>query len=274
MTNKVPTHESVAGFGSADAAAGTHPRPKIRRIGLKDLNDALNKGFADFNVMPTHLFFLCLVYPIVTVIVARTAAGYDLLPLVFPLLAGYTLIGPLIACGMYELSRRRELGLDISRKHAFDFLRFHSIGNIAVLGLVLTGIYFGWLAAAQTINATFLGAEPPASIDAFIDHIFNTPEGLAFIVVGNGVGFLFAVVVFTMSVVSFPMLLDRDVGVVTAVTTSIRAVLANPITMAAWGVIVAGTLAAGSLPFFVGLAVVMPVLGHATWHLYRRVVEH
>jgi uncharacterized membrane protein len=271
VTNKVTNHENLAGIGSA---TGAHPQPKIRRIGFMDLKDALTKGFADFNVMPTHLFFLCLVYPIVTIIVARTAAGYDLLPLVFPLLAGYTLIGPLIACGMYELSRRRERGLDISRRHAFEFLKFQSIGGIAVLGLVLTGVYFGWLFVAQTINTTFLGAEPPATIEAFVDQVFNTPEGLAFIVVGNGVGFLFAVLVFTVSVVSFPMLLDRDVGVATAVGTSIRAVLANPLTMAVWGVIVAVTLVAGSLPFFVGLAVAMPVLGHATWHLYRRVVEY
>jgi uncharacterized membrane protein len=103
--------------------------------------------------------------------------------------------------------------------------------------------------------------------------VLTTPEGYRLIVVGNAVGFIFAVVAFALSAVSFPLLLDRHVGVAAAIVTSVRAVLKNPVTMAAWGLLVAVALAIGSLPFFIGLAVVMPVLGHATWHLYRKVVE-
>jgi uncharacterized membrane protein len=263
MTNEKPL---------ADAGAHRPAQPTIRKIGMAELRDVLANGLADFTAMPTHLLFLCLIYPIVTLIGVRTAAGYDLLAFVFPLLAGYTLIGPLVATGMYELSRRREKGLDISRRHAFDVLRFPSIGDVATLGVVLTGIYVAWLLAAQAIYERYFGSTVPASIAAFARQVFTTPSGHALIVVGCGVGFLFAVVVFTVSVVSFPLLLDRDVGVMTAVTTSVRAVIANPVTMAMWGLIVAGALVIGSLPFFVGLAVVLPVLGHSTWHLYRRVV--
>lgn len=265
MTNENPI---------ADAGAYRPAQPIVRTIGIADLREALVRGLADFNAMPTHLLFLCVIYPIVMLVAARTYAGYDVLPLVFPLLAGYTLIGPLVATGMYELSRRREQGLDISRGHAFDVLRFRSIRSIATLGVVLMVIYFAWLFAAQAIYELYFGSAVPESIAAFARQVFTTSSGWALMIVGCGVGFLFAVVVFTLSVVSFPLLLDRDVGVMTAVGTSISAVLANPLTMAMWGLIVAGALLIGSLPLFVGLAVALPVLGHATWHLYRKVVEH
>ena len=253
-------------------AEASHSHPVIHSIGAADLRAALTSGLADFKAMPTHLIFLCFIYPIVSLIFARVYAGYEVLPLVFPLLAGYTLIGPLAAVGMYELSRRREQDLDISRAHAFDVLRFPSIRSIAVLGIMLMAVYFAWLFAARAIYWQTFGGTVPESIAEFAGQVFTTPAGWALIVVGGGTGFLFAVVVFTLSVVSFPMLLDRNVDVSTAVQTSIRAVVANPVTMALWGITIAGVLFLASLPFFVGLAVALPVLGHASWHLYRKVV--
>ena len=264
MTNEMPFD---------DAGASRSAQPIIRTVGPADLWRALARGMADFNAMPTHVIFLCAVYPIVTFIIARMYAGYDIVPLVFPLLAGYTLIGPLVATGMYELSRRREQGLDISRRHAFGVVRSPSIRAIATLGLLLMAIYFAWLGAALAIYVLNFGSDEPTSIVGFAQQVFTTPSGWSLITVGCVVGFVFAAAVFTISVMSFPMLLDRDVDVMTAVQTSVRAVLANPLTMAIWGFIVAGALLLGSLPFFVGLAVVLPVLGHATWHLYRAVVE-
>lgn len=257
----------------ANARAHGATQPIVHAIGVADLKDALAKGLADFQAMPTHLAFFCVIYPVLTLVFARAAAGYEVLPLVFPLLAGYTLIGPLVAVGMYELSRRRELGLDTSRWHAFEAIRSPSILAIATLGVVLMAIYFAWLLSAQAIYEDYFGSAVPASTGAFVSQVLTTPSGWGLIVVGSGVGFLFAVVVFTLSVVSFPLLLDRDVGIMTAVGTSVRAVLASPVTMAIWGFIVAGVLLIASLPLFVGLAVALPVLGHSTWHLYRRVVE-
>ncbi len=249
-------------------------QPIVRTIGPGDIRDALVKGLADFEAMPTHVIFLCLIYPFVMIVIARVYAGYDVLPLVFPFLTGYTLIGPVVATGMYELSRRREQGLDTSRGHAFDVLRYASIGPIARLSLLLMAIYFTWLGTAWAIYQLNFGGVVPESILAFVLQILTTPNGWALIFVGCAAGFIFATVTFTLSVVSFPMLVDRDVSVATAVQTSIRAVLANPITMGMWAFIVASALLIGSLPFFVGLAVVLPVLGHSTWHLYRKVVEH
>ncbi|HEY1363862.1 MAG TPA: DUF2189 domain-containing protein [Xanthobacteraceae bacterium] len=247
-------------------------RPVIRRIGVGDLRQALSSGIADFAAIPTHAVFLCLIYPIVGLVLFRLVLGYSVLPLLFPLAAGFALVGPFAALGYYELSRRREQGLDAAWQDAFDVLRSPSRGAIALLGLLLLAIFALWIAVAQAIYVASFGYEPAASIPSFLHQVLTTPAGWTLIAVGNGVGFLFAALVLSLSVVSFPLLLDRDVGVVEAVLTSIRAVAANPLCMALWGLIVAALLALGSLPFFFGLAVVVPVLGHATWHLYRRVV--
>ena len=256
---------------STDAGAG-HAMPEVRSIGTADLKDALTKGIADFNATPTHYVFLCIIYPILTLLFARAAAGYDVLPLVFPIIAGSTLLGPLAACGMYELSRRHEQGLDVSWINCFDVVRSPAILAIATLGVALGVIFLAWLGIAQGLYWVIFGGVAPESIGEFFRQIFTTASGWAMIVVGCGIGFLFAVMVLTISVVSFPLLLDRNVGAFVAVQTSIRTVIANPVPMALWGLIVAGSLLIGAVPLFVGLAVVMPVLGHATWHLYRKVV--
>lgn len=258
---------------AADAGTFRSTQPVIRKIGTADLKEALSLGFADFKAMPTHLVFLFIIYPILMIIVARSFAGYDVLPAVFPLIAGYTLIGPLAATATYEMSRRREAGLEMSRRQAFAFIRLPGIGSIAVLGALLMAIYFGWLAAALALYQANFGWVAPVSIPDFARQIFTTGPGWTVIVVGSALGFIFALIVFALSVVSFPMLVDKNVGVVRAVQTSVRAVRANPLTLGIWGVLVAGLLLLGSLPFFVGLAVALPTLGHATWHLYRRVVE-
>ncbi len=264
----------MAGENSiADGSTYKSEQPVIHTIGFADLKDVLVKGLADFNAMPTHLVFMCLIYPTVMLIAARVYAGYEVVWLVFPLLAGYTLIGPIVATGMYELSRRRELGLDFSRRKAFHVLQRHAARSIGKLGGLLMVIYFAWLWASWIIYEKYFGAALPTSVTDFAVQVFTTPAGWSLITVGTAVGLVFAIVVLALSVVSFPMLIDRDVGLGLAIQTSIRAVIANPVMMMAWGLIVTYALLIGSLPFFVGLAVVLPVLGHATWHLYRKVVE-
>ena len=246
--------------------------PSIRKIGLGDLSDALAKGWDDFSAMPSHAIFLCVIYPLVGIFMIGLAFGYSVLPLLFPLAAGFALVGPVAAVGLYELSRRRESGLDSHWTHAFDVLRSPSFPAILALGLLLMGIFLAWLGSAQAIYQSLFGYLPPSSYTQFVRDVFTTQAGWSLILWGNLIGFVFAVWALIVSVVSFPLLVDRDVGAAVAITTSVRAVAANPLTMSVWGLIVAALLVLGSLPAFIGLAVVMPVLGHATWHLYRKVV--
>jgi len=254
------------------AEAGCPALPELRRIEAADLWDALVKGLDDFGANRTDVIFLCVIYPLIGVVLARLAAGYDMLPLLFPLASGFALVGPLAAVGLYEMSRRREEGHQATWADAFGVVRSPSFGGIAMLGLLLVEIFVLWLMAAFAIYHLTLGPKPPISVGAFAHDVFLTPAGWTMIGLGVGIGFLFAVLVLTISVISFPLQLDRNVGVEQAVRTSIRAVRANPGSMALWGLIVAGALVAGAIPVFIGLVIVLPVLGHATWHLYRKVV--
>ncbi len=246
--------------------------PAVRRIGLSDLYAALARGFDDFSANRTDVLFLCFIYTLLGIVLARLASGYGFLPLVFPLASGFALLGPLAGVGLNEMSRRRELHGETRWVDVFEVLRSPSIGAIALMGLLLVGLFVLWIVAAEVIYLLTLGTSPPDSVGAFISAVFTTGAGWTMIVVGVGVGFLFALSVLSISVVSFPLLLDRDAGVNVAVLTSLRVMAANPSVMAVWGAIIAAGLVIGSIPALVGLAVVLPVLGHATWHLYRRVV--
>lgn len=256
-----------------DARAAAGSAPIVRTLTMADLKTALEKGLDDFKAVPSHAVMLCIIYPVLGIVIARMVLGYSVMPLLFPLAAGFTLIGPFAAIGLYEMSRRRELGEDASAWHAFEVLRSPSFGAVLGLGVMLLALFVTWIFAAQAIYEMTFGHAPAATMPDFVERVLTTPEGWMLILVGCGVGFLFALVSLCVSVVSFPMMLDRHAGAAEAMVTSLRVVLVNPLVMAAWGLIVAGLLAIGTLPLFLGLAVVIPVLGHATWHLYRRAVE-
>ncbi len=253
-------------------AGSDSPPPAIHRIAVTDLRDVLAKGLDDFRTFRTDVIFVCVIYPVVGIILAAFAFRHDLLPLLFPLGSGFALVGPIAAVGLYEMSRRREQGLAASWMDGFGMVRSPSFGALVMLGLVMLTIFLLWLLTAQVIYVFTLGPEAPSSATAFVRDVFTTGAGWTLIIVGMGVGFVLALVVLTISVVSFPMLLDRDVGLGVAISTSVRVVVANPRPMAVWGMIVAGSLAIGSIPLLLGLIIVIPVLGHATWHLYRKVV--
>jgi uncharacterized membrane protein len=255
--------------------ASTNPlQLGVRRISTSDLYYALSRGYEDFAAFPSHALFLCVIYPLVGILlIGLTFGTLSLLPLAIPIAAGFALVGPVAAIGLYELSRRREAGLDSSPIHAFDVLHSPSLGAVIALSLLLIAIFLIWLLVAEALYIAIFGYSAPASIEQFMTDLLSTPRGWTLIIVRWGIGFLFAALVLSISAISFPLLLDRDVGATVAMRTSLRVMAANPLPMALWGLIVAALLVIGSIPFFVGLTVVMPVLGHATWHLYRRTVE-
>lgn len=248
--------------------------PEVRRIGLDDLRDALVRGFDDLGAFRTDVIFLCLVYPVAGLLLARLASGHHLLPLVFPLAAGFALIGPFASVGLNEMSRRREQNLSTNWADNFAVLRSPALGQIVALGFALLILFAVWLMCAQGIYDVTLGPKAPASIRVFIGEVFGTPAGWAMIVIGMSVGLLFALLVLTTTVVAFPMMLDRNVRIDIAIRTSAQVFMANKRTMVAWGLMVATLLVIGSIPALLGLIIVMPVLGHATWYVYRAAVPH
>lgn len=253
-------------------ARGAVPHPEVRRISLSDLADALRAGIDDFAAMPSHIIFIIIVYPLVGVVLAAWTSSASALPLIFPLASGFALIGPFAAIGLYEISRRREMKLDASWRDALNVHKSPALPAIAWVGAVMVAIFIAWMLVAQGLYVWLFGPTPPGSITEFATNVFYTAEGRTLIVLGNLAGLAFAIMALCTGVVAFPLLLDRDVGAWAAVTTSWRAALANPLEIAVWGLIVAALLVIGSLPVFAGLIIVLPVLGHATWHLYRKLI--
>ncbi len=250
--------------------------PAIRKLSLGDLEDALLKGIDDFKAKPTFGVYIVLIYPLVTLAAFLVVFNYDWLPLVFPTVSGLLLIGPFITVGMCEASRHREQGIENEGLGAFDFRRSASPQDVMLLGLLMVALFFLWLGTATTLYGLTLGdpwQSAPAELGAgFVQRLFTTGAGWTLIIVGNALGLMFAIVALSIGTISFPLLLDKPVGIGAAVQTSMRVVLANPLMMALWGLIVVASMVIGAVPLLVGLSVVIPVLGHATWHLYRRAI--
>lgn len=270
--------DAVKGAGRrVEAAAetvGSHDlaEPQIRRIDMEDLGECLRMGWEDFKACRSDVVFLVVMYPLIGLAMAWMAAQGRMAPLLFPAAAGFALVGPAAAVGLYELSRRRERGDAPSWGDALAVAGSPSFGAILALALMQGLIFVVWMATAQGIWAITLGPDAPGSAMAFFREVLTTEAGWGMAIAGLAAGALFAGLVLATSVVSFPLLLDRRVGLPVAVLTSIRVAKKNPGPVAAWGLIVAGLLALGTLPVFLGLIVVLPVLGHATWHLYRKAV--
>lgn len=269
---------AAAGFGAAGRKVRhveerLHaPPPAIRRIAVADLWDTLVRGAEDFGVVRSDVIFLCAFYPLAGLLLWKVVYGAGMVHMLFPLVAGFALLGPLASVGLLEMSRMRERGEMATFATAFRVVHAPSFAAIVMLGLLLLAIFLVWLGAAALIYRFTFGSTPLGSLGNFVHAVFATPQGWSMIVIGVGVGFLFAALVFVISVVSFALLLDRDTGLDAAISTSIRVVAENPGPMAVWGMLIAAGLVVGALPLFIGLIVILPILGHASWHLYRKVV--
>ena len=252
----------------------------VRQIHMPDLRASLAEGWRDFEEKRGDILVVGFLYPLLGLIVAALALDDRFVPLAFPLCAGLSLLGPAVAVGFYELARRRERGEESDWGHFLDGFRRNG-ASIALATLVLAAIFVLWLAAAWLLYTSAFGGGymmwsfsqlNSVTLPDFLSHLFTTREGWSLILLGNLVGAGFAIVVLALSVVTFPMLVDRQVDVLTAFGVSLRAFAANWKSLLGWGVMVGALLVLGAIPAFIGLAVVLPVLGYATWHLYTRMV--
>ncbi len=245
---------------------------RVQSMSVNDVFDAVAKGWEDFKAKPSHYFFVATMLPIIGVFAWILVIQQRSWPLIFPLLAGLSLIGPSAALVFYALSRQREAGQTPSWVRAFSQIPTDSIISILTLTGVLVVIFGIWIHAAQTIYDSTLGPDIEPSLLVFLGQVFTTPEGLELLVKGNLAGFALALIVLMVSAVSFPMVLDRRAGPMAAMIASIRVFFRNPVTMLVWGAVIGISLAAGTALALVGLAVVLPVLGHASWHIYRKTI--
>jgi len=265
-----------AGRGASEATDAlrsdlTAP-PEIRSLTVGDLRTALRKGADDFMALRSDVLFLIAIYPVIGLVLALLAFNTAQSPMLFPLAAGFTLLGPVAATGLYEMSRQRESGIPTGWGAALRALRAQVLGPVLTLALYLTGIFVIWMFMARFVYDITLGPLPPESLGSFVGDVLTTGAGWQMIVLGMGTGFVFAVAVLVISLVSFTMLIDRRAGLPVAVMTSVAVARRNPRVVAIWGLIVAVSMAIGMIPAFLGLVIVLPVLGHATWHLYRAAV--
>jgi uncharacterized membrane protein len=244
----------------------------INPIGFADLRTALLLGIDDFRAIPTHAFFVGLIYAVLGLFIIRWSFNYSLLPLIFPIIGGFALVGPFAALGLYELSRRRERGMEARFWHMFEVLKSPNRGAILRLGLGVALIFLAWLGVAMALLRSTIGVAE-LTMGNFATELFSTSQGWTLIILGDAIGALFALAILAGTAIAFPMLLDRKVDVATAVSTSLRVFARSPGAMLAWGVIVGTSLFIGALPVLLGLLAVLPILGHATWHLYRKTVS-
>ncbi|MQQ10417.1 DUF2189 domain-containing protein [Epibacterium sp. SM1979] len=246
--------------------------PEIRRLAMQDLKAALKLGLQDFAACRSDAMFIVFLYPLIGMAMVAAATSEQLFPLLVPMILGFAIVGPAAAVGLYEMSARREAGFQAKWSDALNVIRSPAFLPVLTLALFLAALFILWLVAANMIFLHTMGPETPDSLALFLRDVVMTPEGRLMAISGMAVGACFAFVGFATALISFPLLLDRRVGLPVAVVTSLRAVRGNLRVTFTWGFIVGFALVLGSIPFFAGLILVVPVLGHATWHLYRRLV--
>lgn len=245
--------------------------PVVRRITPADIADALTQGIRDFQAHPMIGLSFGLIYVLGGIAIVLCVTAFGMVYLAYPLAAGFALLGPFVATGLYEVSRRREAGLPVSYGAVWSAIA--SRGEIGWMAFVTLFFFVIWMYQVRLLIALLLGLNASfGSLREFLTAVLTTNEGLLFLALGNLDGAALSVILFSLTVVSFPLLLEREVDFVTAMVTSVRAVVMSPVPMIGWAFLIVLLMIVSSLPYFLGLLVTLPVLGHTTWHLYRRIV--
>jgi uncharacterized membrane protein len=245
--------------------------PVVRRITIADVAEAFAHGLRDFQALPAYGLAFGTLYAAGGIIIVLCLTQLGMVYLAYPLAAGFALIGPFVAIGLYEVSRRREAGLPVSLADIWSTVR--SRGEVGWMAFVTLFFFIIWMYQVRLLIALLLGLNASfTSFKEFLTVVLTTSDGLLFLAIGNLDGAALSLILFSLTVVSFPLLLDREVDFVTAMVTSVRAVVTSPLPMIGWAAIIVVLLIVSALPYFLGLIVTLPVLGHTTWHLYRKIV--
>ena len=257
-------------------AAGAAPRPpampQVNRIGFTDLAEVLRSGLSDFARAPQYGLFFGGVYAAGGIIIALSLTIWHIPWMIYPVAIGFPLIGPFVAVGLYEVSRRLDAGQPLVWREILGVIWLQRQRELAWMAFVMLFVFWVWMYQVRLLVAIILSRMSFSTLDRFIEVVFTTPQGWTFLAVGHVVGAVLALVLFSITVISIPLLLDRESDFVTAMITSVKTVMSNPVPMVIWGIFVTLAVIASSVPLFAGLLVTLPVLGHATWHLYKKAV--
>lgn len=245
------------------------PVTVARDLTTSDLRDALKAGWQDFRAYPVFGLFFGAIYVAAGLMLYFVLFARGQFAWLVPAAAGFPLLAPFAAVGLYEVSRRREAGLSMPWRAVLGALRGRGDEQILSMGVILFVAFAFWLMVAHGIFAVFMAQSGGAADGA---AMLRSGPGIAMLLVGSIVGALMALAFYAITVISLPLLVDREVDFITAIIVSLATVRSNGLVMLAWAAFIAVSLFAAMLPLFLGLLVVLPVLGHATWHLYRRTV--
>ncbi|MEM5581195.1 DUF2189 domain-containing protein [Roseibium sp. AS2] len=246
--------------------------PRVNRITVNDVIDALAAGLSDFRAAPVYGLTIGAFFAVGGLFVILSAAALNMSYLSYPAAAGFVLIGPFAAVGLYEVSRRLASGQEISWSKVFGTMWAQKGRELSWMAFVVLFIQIMWMYQVRLLLALFLGFRSFASFEEFLTELITTPEGLMFLAIGHVVGAVLSLLLFSLTVISFPLLLEEDRDFITAMITSVRAVVTSPVPMIGWAFVVTAVLIVSMAPAFLGLIVTLPVLGHTTWHLYRKCV--
>ena len=246
--------------------------PDVAALTFADIRSALMSGLSDFARAPLYGLGIGAIFAAIGAAIVLALTVWDLPWMIYPFAIGFPLIGPFAAVGLFEVSRRLEKGEPISWSIVFSAVWRQRGRELSWMAFVMLFFFWIWMYQVRLLIALFLGRMSFATLDKFFDIILTTQQGWLFLAVGHLIGAALALLLFSITVVSIPLLMERDYDFITAMITSVKTVVASPLVMLGWGVFVTLAIIAASLPLFAGLLVILPVLGHATWHIYKQAV--
>ncbi len=246
---------------------------EVNELGFEDVKACLIKGVSDFLQAPMCGLFFGSIFAFGGILIVQSFYVWEKGWMIYPMIVGFPLIGPFIAVGLYEVSRRLEQGLPLRWGEILSVISSQTGRQIPYMAFVMLFIFWIWMYQIRLLIAIILGRMSFPSLDAFINIIITTPEGWAFVIISHIVGACFSLLLFSITVISIPLIMDRDIDFVTGMITSVKTVMKSPVVMICWGIFIAVTLFFSIIPLFLGLLISLPILGHASWHIYKKAVK-
>lgn len=247
--------------------------PQVAAATIADIQHAFRAGLRDLSARPWLSLFFGLVYAVIGGILMSGLLVFDQIWIVISAGVGFPLVAPLLAAGLYEMSRRMSRGEAFTASDIFLVVFNQRRREFCWMAFVVFFVFWMWAYQVRLLFAIFLQNHSILSVDSLATILFTTSDGIGFLIVGTLVGAVLSAILFTLTVISMPLLLDRDVDFVTAMITSVKTVQKSPAVMLGWGAVVGVSTLFAVIPFFIGVIVVFPVLGHASWHLYERLIS-